>query len=797
MSPSRPRPWRLVRPALLSLLAVAFAASVYVYDRVAASLPQVAGTRALRGLSSPVRVERDAYGVPLVTAANRIDLARATGFLHAQERFFQMDLLRRRAGGELSELIGPATVKADRAVRLHRFRAVARAVVAAADADERAIGEAYADGVNQGLQALGARPFEYLLLRVAPAPWRPEDTVLCALAMFLTLQDERGAAESSIGVMHDVLPQALYAFLAPPGTEWDAPVVGPAFTQPAIPGPDVVDLRLTGAASAPIADAWHEPPPAWGSNNWAVAGRLTAHGGAILADDMHLAIRVPNTWYRMSLAWTDGGVARRATGVTLPGTPAIVVGSNGHVAWGFTNSQGDWTDLVVLDPAPGDPDSYLTPDGPRKLERFSERIVVKGAADEVLDGRATIWGPVVDHDHKGRARALRWVAHDVGGVNMHLMRLETAQTLEEALALANEVGAPAQNFTCVDSSGRIGWTILGRIPRRVGFDGRWPTSWADGMRRWDGWLKPDEYPRIVDPAGGRIWTANARVVDGAMLAALGDGGYRLGARARQIRDDLAAVDKAREADMLRIQLDDRALFLSRWRDLLVRVLTPEATGSDPRRAALRGFVDAWGGRAAVDSVGYRMVRAFRQTVAEDVLGALTAPCKAADPRFDLDDLPQSEGPLWALVVARPAHLLPSRYPSWDGLLLAAIDRVLLRFAKDGALASHTWGEQNTTRIQHPLSLALPWLGRWLDMPRRQLPGDSDMPRFQSPTGGASERLAVSPGREAQGIFHMPGGQSGHPLSPHYRDGHAAWADGRPLPFLPGPAVDVLTLVPAS
>src|SRR5262249_47429512 len=146
------------------------------------------------------------------------------------------------------------------------------------------------------------------------------------------------------------------------------------------------------------------------------------------------------------------------------------------------------------------------------------------------------------------------------------------------------------------------------------------------------------------------------------------------------------------------------------------------------------------------------------------------------------------------VTVRPAHMLSPRYATWDAQLLAAVDRVLLRLSKDGPLAGRTWGEQNTTRIQHPLSLALPWLGRFIDMPREPLPGDSDMPRFQSAGSGASERLVVSPGREASGLFHMPCGESGHPLSPHYGDGHAAWAHGDATPFLPGPAESTLTLV---
>jgi penicillin amidase len=432
------------------------------------------------------------------------------------------------------------------------------------------------------------------------------------------------------------------------------------------------------------------------------------------------------------------------------------------------------------------------------LERDTETIEVKGEKAETLPVLSTIWGPVIDEDYAGRRRALAWVALREGGLNAALVRMESVDSLDEAQALAPEAGIPNQNFVVADSAGRIGWTIIGRIPRRVGQDGSVPTSWADGKRRWDGWLAPADYPRVVDPPSGRICTANARVVSGEKLARVGVGGYDLGARQRQIRDDLLATEKASESDMLRVQLDDRALFLARWQTLLLATLTPDATAADPRRAEARRLVEAWGERASVDSVGYRIVRAFRERVRDAVLDPLLAPARAKDPKLRLGTAPNSrwEGPVWTLVTGRPAHLLDPRHASWDAMLLAALDAALDELTSNARpLAGRTWGERNTVLIRHPLSRAVPQLAALLDMPREPLPGDNHMPRFQSPTAGASERFAVSPGREDQGYFHMPCGQSGHPLSPHYSDGHAAWVRGEKTPFLPGPAVQVLTLVP--
>jgi penicillin G amidase len=804
----RRRRWPIVvAGALVAVTLAAGGAGTYVRARVRASLPLVSGEAALAGLGAPVRIERDARGVPVVRGESRADVARATGFLHAQDRYFQMDLTRRRAAGELAELFGKGVLAVDRETRAYRMREVARRAVRALPAGERALLAAYTEGVGAGLIALGAPPPEYLLLRALPAPWKEEDALLCALAMFLTLQGELAGQESGLGLMHDVLPSPLFEFLAPLGTEWDAPLEGEAFEQPPAPGPEIVDLRK-GAPRALARRRDHtvlgSAELAYGSNNWAVAGTHTTHGGALLANDMHLGLGVPNTWYRASLVFPEGGVERRVTGVMLPGAPFVVVGSNGRVAWGFTNSQGDWADLVELEPDPQNKDAYLTPEGPRAFERARETIRVKGQAEETLEVVSSVWGPVVDTDHRGRKRSLAWVALREGGLNAALLRMETAADLDMAQRIAPETGIPHQNLVVADAAGRIGWTIIGRIPRRVGHDGRLPASWADGSRRWDGWLSAAEQPLIADPPSGRIWTANSRIVAGDKLSRVGFGGYDLGARQRQIRDDLLAIAKASEADMLRVQLDDRALFLARWQKLLVGLLTPEAVAKDARRAQARRFLEGWGERAAVDSVGYRIVRAFRSRVSREALPPLVAACEQADPRFDYlgrrpnQGVRQWEGPLWALVRERPRHLLDPSFASWDDLLLRALDATLAALVDDGTpLSERTWGESNTTLIQHPVSRAVPSIATWLDMPSQPLPGDSHMPRVQHPASGASERLAVSPGREAQGYFHMPTGQSGHFLSPHYSDGHAAWASGEPTPFLPGPPAQVLTLVPGS
>ncbi len=452
-------------------------------------------------------------------------------------------------------------------------------------AGQREIVDAYVEGVNSGLDGLDHKPFEYYFLQADPKPWNAEDTILTLVAMFFMLNDETGIRESDRGVLYDILPTEMARFIAPEGTRWDAPIVGDAFVSDHIPGPEVFDSRDTlqgpqaggrdrsdesrGDSVSPV-PFWSQFPDELqslvGSNNWSVAGSRTNDGRAIVADDMHLGISVPNTWYRALLQWKSDGSGQDATttvvGVTLPGIPAVVAGSNTHVAWGFTNSTGDWSDLIVLEINPDHPDQYLTPDGYKTFEVEKETIDVKGEEPRTLEIHHTIWGPVIDEDHLGRPRALRWIAHDPEAVNLNRIALSGASNMEEAVETANRSGIPPQNFVVVDRSGRTAWTIEGRIPRRVGFDGQVPVSWADGSRKWDGYYPPEEYPRVIDPASGALWTANSRVVNGEMLEKIGQGLYDLGARTQQIRDDLFAQGTFSEQDMLKIQLDNRALLVS-------------------------------------------------------------------------------------------------------------------------------------------------------------------------------------------------------------------------------------------
>lgn len=744
-------------------------------------------------VSAPVTLTRDALGTVTVEGKNRRDVAWGLGFVHAQERFFQMDLQRRIAAGELAELVGAAAIDTDLDHRRHRLRDVATRALTQLPANQRDLLDAYRDGVNAGLGRLRVRPWEYLLLNERPAAWRSEDSLLTVAAMYLDLEaDGNNARERAIAQMHDVLPASLVELLLAADGRWEAPLQGDASAPPYLPTATEFELDSPAVGSSVAESA--RP----GSNSFAVAGSLTGTGAAIVAGDMHLALRVPDIWFRARLRYPDTTAPngmRDLNGVTLPGTPALVAGSNGRIAWAFTNSYGDWADWIRVPRDAANPKRYRTADGWADIDEHVETIRVHGAAPRSLTVSDTRWGPLLAKDVDGAPMALAWIGQWPRAYNMALMELEQANDVDAALAIAPRAGIPPQNMIVGDSAGHIAWTLIGNsVPVRQRIDPLLPADWSTADTGWTDFLGPADYPRIVDPANGRLWTANNRVVSGHALAILGDGGHDLGARAQQIADDLEQRPSFTPGDMLAIQLDDRAVFLTRWQQLLQSTL---ARTDDPALIQLRELTSRWQGHAAIDGVDYRLVRSFRLAVREAVLAPFINLVQQHHPDFAFPSGTDGEAAVWAMIQQRPANLLDPRYADWPDLLRTAAARVATDLGKQpGGMPSRSWGEANVAAIRHPLSRALPALfSRWLDMPAQPLPGDTNMPRVQAPSFGASERFGIMPGHEAESYLEMPGGQSDHPLSPYYGAGHRDWVAGRATPLLPGPAQHTLILQP--
>ncbi|VCU69776.1 Penicillin acylase 2 precursor [Pigmentiphaga humi] len=803
--PSRRLFARAVGIALVLAVAVPGLGAAGAWFYLRASLPQIDGRQQATGMRAPADIARDAQGTVTIRAASREDAAYATGYAHAQDRYFQMDLTRRAAAGELSALVGEAALPLDRKVRLHRFRARAAAAYPTLPPEHRALLERYAAGVNAGLAALDARPFEYAVLRAAPEPWLPVDTLLVIDAMYLDLQGGELQRALSLEGLRRLLPAELVEQLAPAGSPWDAPLDrAPAASQPPasaaapMPRPDWLDARRPARQYGPTpAELMVEASSALGSNAWAVAATQGADGRARVANDMHLGLRLPGTWYRLTLQFPADGGTRRVSGVNLPGVPVVVAGSNGDVAWGFTNSYGHFIELVRLDLDPADPRRYRDADGAwRTAAETVERIEIKGEPAVDLPVRETHWGPMLQVGDQ--TYALRWIAYLPSAVNVVLADMETARGLGQALDIARRTGMPTQNLVAADRSGRIGWTLAGPLPATplepTGFPVEATQARAPMAR-----LAPDAYPSVIDPAYGRLWTANStQLADSAAQRRIGDGGADVGARATRIRDALFAADRFDERSLLAIQLDDEARWIGFLRDQALAALDDAAVAGDPRRAAFRRLVQSWDGKASAGSAGYALLRGYYDALYDAWFGPLDERLGAIEQGLSARRASSRLLPVMERLVRERAWI-PAYAADWRAFMLDRIDTTIEAATAGGTpLEAVRWGNRNRLSMAHPLARALPaFVLPWLSAPAEPMPGDIHMPRIQGRSFGASERFVVAPGDEESGILELPGGASGHPLSPFFLAGHDNWVKGAPSPFLPGPDAHVLTLDPAG
>lgn len=785
-----------------ALLFALFVAVFLAAHAVRRTIPPSSGEPVVDGLEAPATVAYDGAGVPLIRAAGERDVAFAQGWAHARDRRFQMELQRRTAAGRLSEAVGRAALPADRRFRTYGFAHVADSAVRAMHPRRRELYEAYAAGVNAWDRDHPA-PLEFTLLGLGREPWAPRDCLLTLLLMFDQLNDT-GESERQVEVMDLALPPELVEFLLPERTPIDVALDPAPPREPApIPGPGVVDLRaappaLAGpaarrAAERAFADALERDAEARGSNNWAVAPSRTASGGALFAGDPHLGIRVPVIWHRQRLE----GAGLAVTGITLPGTPGVVMGTNGDVAWSMTNVEADVADLVRVRPLDADTTAYLGPEGPEPFRVRRETIRVRGGGRETLEVRETRWGPVVARSARGGLLALQWVALDPWMGDMDLFSFDRPGSVEDLHVRLADYRGPAQNIVAADRAGHIGWRIAGWFPRRVGFDPRRPRDGADPHARWDGYVGPLELPAVVDPPSGVLVTANQRTLGGALLRENLGAGFGMPWRARRIHDVLVSRDRWTAEDLAALQNDVDDAFLGPTFAALDRALTPQAIAADDTLRRVRRVLDAWTRRADTASVAHAYLRHARVALNQAVLNPIVAPCVARDSTF-VYGWPLADEVVRRLLEERPPHLLDPAHDDWDQLARAAARDAARRVsarANGAPFDSVRWGDLNRATYRHPLGEALPVLGRWLNLPGVALAGGSSVVRVAGPRHGASMRMVVDLADPVRSRFALPGGQSGHFLSAHYADGFAAWVAGRTGPLEPGAATGTFRLKP--
>ncbi|MBV8538485.1 MAG: penicillin acylase family protein [Alphaproteobacteria bacterium] len=485
--------------AAVLALVVVVAAGGYLYLR--ASLPQTGGEIRLAGLSAPVTIVRDAYGIPHIQAGSAADAWFALGFVHAQDRLFQMEITRRVGQGRLSELVGSDGLRSDRFMRIIGVARGAEASLGALSSAARDQLDAYAAGVNAFLAGHPVLPPQLLLLRDTPEPWRPADTLIWARLMALQLS----------GNWREELERAELTKTVPPDL-----MVGLWPDRPADGATTLTHLSQAyeGFAFDRLAAALPPPlGPDLASNEWVVSGAHTASGKPLLANDPHLGLTAPGQWYLVRIDAPGLSVA----GASAPGVPAVILGHNEKIAWGFTTTGADTFDLFLERTAPDDPTSYLTPEGPQRFNTHTETIKVRGAADERITVRATRHGPVISDAMPdaapGEVLALASPAYFRPDTTAAAMfEVNRAQNWADFLAALSGWHAPIQNVVYADVDGHIGFITPGLIPHRKTGEGWLPQPGWTGEYDWDGFVPFAELPRSFDPPVGRIVNANNRVV---------------------------------------------------------------------------------------------------------------------------------------------------------------------------------------------------------------------------------------------------------------------------------------------
>lgn len=774
--------FKVIKRLLLLVVVLGLAGTAVVYGVLSLSLPALDGKGHSEAINEPVIISRDALGQAVIKAQSRNDAAYGLGYAHGQDRFFQMDLLRRNAAGELSEIFGKAALALDKKMRFHQLRKRSQAILKNLPESDKQLLKSYAQGVNEGLAQIGYSSFEYLLTGAQQRPWQSEDSLLIIFSMYLDLQSATFERDQALIQIEQQYGKHMLKFLTQP-SQYQAALDGSQLApysagipKLAIPKQQTQQSSTVQSSSAPVMYAFNSFAASQerGSNNWAVTGALTTTGAAMLSDDMHLAMAVPVIWYKAQLNYVHNNVKTQVTGVSLPGAPAIVVGTNNHIAWGFTNGYIDTADWVALT-------------SNDKTWQVDEQIALPNNEAETYTLTLSEYGPVKYIN--GQAYALSWAAHQSYAVNMQLLQLEHATEVDDALTIANDVGIPVQNLIVVDSQGSAAWKLMGAIPER-----KTPSELSVKSTDYSPlWMQNEtQRPMVKNPTSGRIWTANSRVVSAQDNDRFGNGGYSLGARATQVRDRLFEKQKFVEDDFYQLQLDNQARFLIPWHALLLKQLKAD----EDNNAAYISAVENWQQCACASSVGYTLVKHYRDEVINITFSTLQQSLSEQNGTLSYvrRDL---EPAIWQLINAQPSSWLNPQFSTWEQQLQGAFSQTIAQLSTQygNNIQDWQWGKVNELVIEHPFAKQIPILARFLNMPKTPGFGDSYMPAVQGRSFGASQRFIVQPGHLENAILTVPGGQSGHPLSNFYRAGFSQYVNAENTPLLPQALVHQIIISP--
>lgn len=772
-----PRLWRAIRISLAALLVIALAGIAWFLSIARSALPELDGSLPVAGLSAPVSVTRDAQGVPTIEAANLDDLFFAQGYVTAQDRLFQMDLLRRAAAGELSEIAGEGKLEHDRQQRILGMRAAAEKELASVTPEDLRQFTSYAQGVNAFIDTHRQRlPLEFRLLHYKPRPWTVKDSMLIAFQMVQTLSTSPKVAITREKILSKLGPE-LTADLYVNSSWRDHPpgISGGIEAAPPTPA-DATKVKVAESVSGNVMDALWRPllEPFFrdeiaplGSNNWVVSGAHTVSGKPLLSNDMHLGHQMPNLWYEAHLRSGGFDVA----GVTLPGYPFVIVGHNQRVAWGFTNMMPSVEDAYVEKFS--DSGQYLTPEGWKQPDVRHEVIHVKDKPDVAVDVLITRHGPIVSELEPGETRkiALRWTLYD--GIRSPFFRIDSAQNWDEFRRAFSEFDAPAQNVVYADIDGNIGYQATGKIPIRTMGDGSLPVDGSDKAHEWNGYIPFDKLPSVFNPQSGMIATANARITPDNYpypISAEWEAPWRVDRIYRVLRSG----SKFSPADMLALQTDTYSELDRYVADKIVYAVDHARNPSQQARKAA-DILRQWNGQMDAGSPAPTIASETRNQLVRVLLEPKLGPAPANDAgEFSWKSYRWMSETVWLenVLTNQPPRWLPTKFPNYDELITAATEDALQDAPKN--LESWRWGDKNSLTIQNPVLGKIPLLRRWTGAGANPQSGSVYTVKAVGHDHGPSERFTADLSDWDTSTLNTVTGQSGNFLSPYYMDQWRAW-----------------------
>ena len=762
------------------------------------SQPKYQGELGIAGLNHPVHVTWDSYAIPHVHAADEHDLFLSQGYLHAQERLWQMELSRRFLSGRMAEIFGDfalpwkelsthfrghTSVDFDYFVRLLGIRAAALAsLTELAEAEQLRLRD-YSRGVSAYIEQCGKKlPWEFRLLRHAPEPWRPEDTLTIAKGFAFLLSSALYTRLNLLAIADRLANEPAKLRSLMPNYPDDAPTITRTLWRQA--------SGLWQFTNGILATSeWHGA--GHGSNNWAVAPQRSATGKAMLCNDPHLRMNLPSIWYLMHLkaeATAQNSDGFEVWGAAIPGTPAIQLGHNRQIAWGVSAALCDDVEIYREKLHPLEPDRYLVGYQWHKLTSQREMISIsaKRTVEKII--RHTRHGPVLS-DFSGAPDAheilsLRWTAHEPSQELRSVYRVNRARDWREFLEALRDHGAPSLNFVYADRAGNIGYSLAGNIPRRAQAPTLLPLPGWEEKNDWSSYLPFDQLPRIYNPPEGVVATANNRIIDAAYPHHLSNF-FEPPQRIRRIEQRLGASKTFTREALAAIQLDDVSLhareLIESVREDLAKLANQDPCVKDGARRLL-----SWDGKCGVDSVEAAIFHVFHHRLLVNLLAPdLGEEIFAAYVEIlNLSIVPTDK------ILGDPNSLWfagSSRFEIIARSLREACAELEAAFGSD--LEKWRWGGIHQLQMNHAFG-RIGLLRKLLGIGPVEAPGDGmtvnlGFYRHSNPymqTVGAALRFIVELGATPRSDFVLAAGQSGHATSRHYRDQFELWRAGKKIPL---------------